>query len=435
MYQLRHILNDSSSTTIPRLDGTPTTHLNLKTFSTNTLYRSDFNSNFRSIDTLTALLRINNVFRGTNIFNKKVDFGTHGAFILPTMDTATVGSMYSDGTNVYFRNSSNVKKTLIGIDTTKIAYLAKNQTFTGIKRFTAMTWFDNGDIAIGGVGQTGQIDIYGGSFGYPTHLIGADVTAARNLYLPLITGTDTLATNAYARAAGGGGGTPSWSTVSGKPFSSLNSSEFTVAYGVLAINPSGITGIPALSANNTWTGSNSFQGGLSSTGGLSLGTGTVALGALTLYNSYNVYPTTFYPTNTAVRSIALPDASGTLVLASANNTWSGTNEFQTTLKYDADIVNPWQSATISGSNVLAASGKSSMVISTNSNSLETISGGVDGKEIILLNVTGTTIPIIDSGNLMNVPDGGNWNWPANTIIKFKYYAGTSKWFCIGHEAN
>jgi hypothetical protein len=55
MWQLRHILNDSLKLTnlmIPRLAGTPTTNLSLKTFATNTLYRSDFNYNFRKIDSL-----------------------------------------------------------------------------------------------------------------------------------------------------------------------------------------------------------------------------------------------------------------------------------------------------------------------------------------------------------------------------------------------
>jgi hypothetical protein len=62
MWQLRHILNDSLKLTnlmIPRLAGTPTTNITLKTFATNTLYRADFNYNFRKIDSLAIAFDLN----------------------------------------------------------------------------------------------------------------------------------------------------------------------------------------------------------------------------------------------------------------------------------------------------------------------------------------------------------------------------------------
>ena len=62
MYQLRHILNDSlqvSKLMIPRLAGTPTSNISLLTFATNTLYRADFNYNFRKIDSLVTEFSLN----------------------------------------------------------------------------------------------------------------------------------------------------------------------------------------------------------------------------------------------------------------------------------------------------------------------------------------------------------------------------------------
>lgn len=62
MWQLRHILNDSLKLTnlmIPRLAGTPTSKISLLTFATNTLYRADFNYNFRKIDSLTTEFDLN----------------------------------------------------------------------------------------------------------------------------------------------------------------------------------------------------------------------------------------------------------------------------------------------------------------------------------------------------------------------------------------
>jgi len=83
MWQLRHILNDSLKLTnlmIPRLAGTPTTNITLKTFATNTLYRADFNYNFRKIDSLTMIIDLNDfTLSGDTLRTKKC----YGSLYLP----------------------------------------------------------------------------------------------------------------------------------------------------------------------------------------------------------------------------------------------------------------------------------------------------------------------------------------------------------------
>ena len=94
MWQLRHILNDSLKLTnmmIPRLAGTPTTNISLKTFAINTLYRADFNYNFRKIDSLVTEFSLN-------------DF------------TIT-------GDTVRLKHST--------VDSSRVAFLEKNNNFTG----------------------------------------------------------------------------------------------------------------------------------------------------------------------------------------------------------------------------------------------------------------------------------------------------------------
>ena len=62
MPQLINILNDSlniSNLMIPRLSGMPTTHLSLLTFALNTLYRADFNYNFKKLDSLSIAFNLN----------------------------------------------------------------------------------------------------------------------------------------------------------------------------------------------------------------------------------------------------------------------------------------------------------------------------------------------------------------------------------------
>jgi hypothetical protein len=57
-YQLKNILNTTlslSNLSIPRLNGTATTNIALKTFASDSIYRADFNYNFRKIDSLTVL--------------------------------------------------------------------------------------------------------------------------------------------------------------------------------------------------------------------------------------------------------------------------------------------------------------------------------------------------------------------------------------------
>jgi hypothetical protein len=106
MWQLRHILNDSlklNNLMIPRLAGTSTTNISLKTFATNTLYRADFNYNFRKIDSLVTEFSLS-------------DFKVTG-------DTVSLKHPVTVDTVNKWVSSK--------IDTTKIPYLAKNNNFTG----------------------------------------------------------------------------------------------------------------------------------------------------------------------------------------------------------------------------------------------------------------------------------------------------------------
>jgi hypothetical protein len=183
MWQLRHILNDSLKLTnlmIPRLAGTPTTNITLKTFATNTLYRADFNYNFRKIDSLAIAFNL-------------ADFTITGDTVtlkhpLPSQTGNSGKYLTTNGTTTSWGEK---------LDTTKIPYLAKNNTWTGNNTFPYTQNF----LTLVTVGiqnaSNGTIDIYNSSNNKYIALSGT-ATSNRSLLYPDEDGT--IATREYMAA-------------------------------------------------------------------------------------------------------------------------------------------------------------------------------------------------------------------------------------------
>ena len=247
MKQLMGIMHDSVGAIIPRLSGTPTTKLSLKTFSDNLLYRGDFNFNWKRIDSLTT------------VFNSS-DFKMSG-------------------------DTLKLKNGTAGIDTTKIGYLAKNQTWTFANIFTQTTAFNNGLW----IAKTGG--------GASALFIPATFTNAHTWYIP--DETDTLAGKTWVRSHAASGGIDS-------------------------------TKIPYLAKNNTFTGNNVF-GGSSKVVQFLNPPYFGALGSLNglfyLMSSGSYYTQINATTPTANRTITFPNATGTVALTNQVPTLAGSNEF------------------------------------------------------------------------------------------------------------
>lgn len=322
-YQLKNVLNNVlslSNLQIPRLDGTSTTRINLKLFAKDTLYKADFNYNFRKIDSLTTFfsttdfrisgdtiynknLSNTNIWTNSNVFNNYLSFGSTGRLSLP---------LYVKGAN--------------------------------------------------------------GNIGY-------DYVANRIKYF---NGTDT-------------------------------------SY------------IPGTSANNSWLGTNTFSNLIPTSFGYGIQIGIQAdasKGFVELLNGDLLNPYSGKITTTALtgnRIYTLPNASGTVTLAEAPQVWTGTNEFQSTLKFTNDFINPSQTVTISSYTINAA-GKTSIEVGGYF-TVTTISGFTDGKEVTIL-VTGGLITFNETGNLVNIP-ADSIALTGTQIIKFKYFISMNKWVCTG----
>lgn len=130
-YQLKNILNTTlslSNLQIPRLSGTPTTNIALKLFATDTLYKADFNYNFRKIDSLAIFFNTNDfrisgdtvslrdtiltakTFSNSVNLNSTTTLGAAekfnaslGYLILPNAGGSNANAIYFDGTDVRFQ--------------------------------------------------------------------------------------------------------------------------------------------------------------------------------------------------------------------------------------------------------------------------------------------------------------------------------------------
>lgn len=113
------------------------------------------------------------------------------------------------------------------------------------------------------------------------------------------------------------------------------------------------------------------------------------------------------------------------------NTWTAANEFQADLKFTDDLINVWETATVSG-DTLYTTGKTSMTTDYDGD-IRVIAGGVDGKEILLMS-TGAITSMTETGNIVNLPSG-YLGFNQYGTARFKYYASAGKWVCIGVENN
>lgn len=91
--------------------------------------------------------------------------------------------------------------------------------------------------------------------------------------------------------------------------------------------------------------------------------------------------------------------------------------------------------TVTGNGSINATGKTAMTINY-SDTVTSISGGIDGKEIIITNIAagGGPIRFNETGNIVNLPADA---LVLNTygVVRFKYNAILSKWICTGVENN
>jgi hypothetical protein len=176
MWQLRHILNDSLKLTnlmIPRLAGTPTTNITLKTFATNTLYRADFNYNFRKIDSLAIAFDLNDF----TITGDTVRLKTHKVF--------------------------DASDFVVADDTVKIKTSA-DYFWTGTHTFDSQSSFQGG-ISLGLANSSNAgMKFYNVSNSNYTFLFPTIPTASRTIYLPDESGTlvtsDSSSTHSWVKS-------------------------------------------------------------------------------------------------------------------------------------------------------------------------------------------------------------------------------------------
>ena len=207
-----------------------------------------------------------------------------------------------------------------GIDTTKIGYLAKNQTWTFANIFTQPTAFNNGLW----IAKTGG--------GASALFIPATFTNARTWYIP--DETDTLAGKAWVKSA-----TTALPSQTGNNGKYLKTNGATLSW-TTASGGIDTTKIPYLAKNNTFTGNEVF-GGSSTTVQFLNPPYFGALGSLNglfyLMSSGSYYTQINATTPTANRTITFPNATGTVALTSqvptlaGTNTWAGINYFSSSL--------------------------------------------------------------------------------------------------------
>lgn len=193
------------------------------------------------------------------------------------------------------------------------------------------------------------------------------------------------------------------------------------------------TGTQGFAGNKTFTGRTQFNDAILAQDTIKIGSAGSVYGYLTLFNNSTPYYTTFKSSNIASsnKTITIPDLTGNMPLLETSNTWTNINEFQSDLKLTDDFINVWESGTIDGSDVLDASGKTSIVTSS-TGTLATVNGGVDGKEVMIM-FSAAGCEIVETGNLVNIPAG--LQMVQYGVLKLKYYNSASKWICIGVENN
>ena len=408
MSQLMGIMHDSVGAIIPRLTGTPTTNISLKTFSDNTLYRSDFNFNFKRIDSLTTVFSTNdfklsgdtlklknpggvdttrigflakgNVWTGSNVYSlgyiKLKNPATSYDITLTSLATANrtiylpdvssdtlAGRAWVRGTTTALPSQTGNNGKVLGtngtiaswvagggsgVDTTKIGYLAKSNTWTNPNVFTQYLTLGQSSYWAGQIRFLNDINSVKTTLitGYPT---GSDIIIS----LPSKSGT--LALTSYIDTAKIGylakGNTWTNNNLFDNGYIFLRNPTTGYYTGILGsatatrtITFPNVTGsLPTIENSNTWTNPNYFNSGIQ------LGTGAyIPLMTFIGYGgSYPLYIDT--PTLTAARTLTLPNETDTIATRgyvrshggsggaslSGNNVWTGTNEYSNTVTFDA----------------------------------------------------------------------------------------------------
>jgi hypothetical protein len=360
-----------------------------------------------------------------NTFNNQILFDTTGTFNLPT-NFGAAGDIYRDGNDFKFINGSLQLKTVAltsdllsyfpKSDTTKIMYLAKNETITGLKTFGSGLIFNaTGYFAAPNTPQTttgriwyrdSRVRYYNGS----NKLALVDSSDLLS-YTPTsreltINGTshDLSSDPSWTVgdvSTGGSYSDPSWITsLSATKLTAGSSSGFLqFALGEYLISNSGST-LTNLNASNLASGT---------VGTARLGTGTAS-------------STTFLRGDSTWAS---PTAT---VDQSADYNWTGQQLFSD------DIVYPWESATISSSQ-LDVSGKNSIKINPSSNLtiVEFTGTFEDGQQVTLMNIHATnTITFDESSGYIRINGVTNLVLKSRDNATFRYYASDGEWMCISY---
>ena len=217
-----------------------------------------------------------------NKVKKTLEFGDYGVFKLPKRDTTANKSLYltqSDTLIAFVRDSTKNRKDTLAtrqwardslIGTTKISYLAKNETFTGVKTLTNGLAFSGLasylvlptqlplNLAGGLAYVTGTLQYFNGS----TNKTLATGTGTTN-EIPYWSDTNTLgslSTSTYPSLTElsyvKGVASAIQTQLNGKQ-TQLNGTGFVKASGT-TLSYDNSTYAP-LSGNNTWTGTNTFD--------------------------------------------------------------------------------------------------------------------------------------------------------------------------------
>lgn len=303
----------------------------------------------KGLDTSKAYILTNNWY--FNGIAKKVYFGSGHYLQLPGFsDGITEREIYYDALVHKIGVITNTGSKWLAyeeslIDSTKISYLAKTETYTGAKTFTGTVNLNSTTT----LGVANKFDASNGYFIVP----GAGGTNANALYYD---GVDLR-----------------FQTYPG---------NFILAKSTDLVNyflKSDTTKLGYLAKTNVWTGaSNTFRNGVN------FGVGSATYGVAYFYNAGNSYYTSLSAINTTTsdKVIYLPNASGNIPLLSTSNIWTGTNKFSNTVQIDSSMYFTKISAT---STALSASKKGYIQLggSPGTYNLQTISGGTTGQTLIL----------------------------------------------------
>jgi hypothetical protein len=318
------------------------------------------------------------------------------------------GANYGTSGQVLTSNGSGSTPTWTTISTGGDVFLSANNAFTGANTFYNSTGqtFGTATSTQDGIVLAGRV---GGTTSLRVTLQPTTLTASRTLTLPDVTGTvvvtgssgtvsNTMLANSSVTVNGtaislGGTGTVTANTTNALTLNNggAGASSGSTFNGSAAVTLSYNTiGAAGLSAANAFTGANTFYNGTGQTFGTATSTqdGIILAGRAGGTTSLRV---TIQPgTLTTNRTLTLPDASGTVVLSDANNSFTGTNTFYNSTGQTFGTATSTQDGIVLAGR---AGGTTSLRVTIQPGTLTT------SRTLTLPDVTGTVVTTGDTGTV------------------------------------